>query len=460
MAAGARANSLAECGMVFLARRMALLLIAAASLIQTHSAVPESTRAARVPPLYSVSRGPYLQLETSSSVVIRWRTQVYCEGFVVYGTNWLDMKHVAWTQGIFTEHVVLLKDLTPGTRYFYSLGAGTNQIILGPDRDLFFCTAPVSGTPKATRVWVLGDPGTRTAKETEVRDAYYRFNTNRYTDACLLLGDNAYPAGTDLQYQAGIFAMYRETMKQTCLWPALGNHDTLSASSETQSGVYFDIFTLPTQGQAGGVMSGTEAYYSFENANIHFIALDSDDSPRQAHGAMANWLRRDLAANRQKWLVAYWHHPPFTKGGHDSDIDKSDEKEMREMRENILPILEGGGVDLVMCGHSHSYERSYLIDGFYGTAKSFLPSFIKNSGDGQSGGNGPYLKSPGPHGGTVYVVAGSSGQTSGGPLKHPVMFKSMNELGSMVLDFNGNRLDAIFLDATGKKRDEFSIVKQ
>ena len=48
-----------------------------------------------------------------------------------------------------------------------------------------------------------------------------------------------------------------------------------SADSATQTGTYYDIFTLPKFGEAGGVASGTEAYYSFDFGNIHFIVLDS-----------------------------------------------------------------------------------------------------------------------------------------------------------------------------------------
>ena len=69
---------------------------------------------------------------------------------------------------------------------------------------------------------------------------------------------------------------------------------------------------------------------------------------------MAIWLRSDLAVTTNRWLVAFWHHPPYTKGSHDSDA----EAELIEMRQNIVPILEAGGVDLVLSGHSHSYERS------------------------------------------------------------------------------------------------------
>jgi hypothetical protein len=63
------------------------------------------------------------------------------------------------------------------------------------------------------------------------------------------------------------------------------------------------------------------------------------------------------------------------------------------------------------------------------------------------------------HEGAVYAVAGSSGQATGGALNHPAMFVSLNSLGSLVLDVNGNRLDAAFLDQAGVRRDYFTILK-
>jgi acid phosphatase type 7 len=442
-------------------RPIAFLLLLSFLLLPAQGFCADKT-GARLLRLPKVLRGPYLQLATPTSIIVRWRTDLYCESVVVYGTNTLDLKHVAKSHGVLTEHLVQLTNLRPNTKYFYAVGSTVTNLLAGPDRAQFFYTPPLTGSPRPARVWVLGDPGTATEKQRRVRDAYYIFTTGRYTDLCLLLGDNAYPTGADYQYQDGIFDVYPWMLKQTCLWPSLGNHDILSANSNTQSGPYFDIFTLPTMGQAGGFMSGTEAYYSFDYANIHFIALDSEDSSRAPDGAMAMWLRLDLAATPQTWIVAYWHHPPFTKGGHDSDIDKSDETEMREMRENILPILEASGVDLVLCGHSHSYERSYLIDGFYGKSGAFRSEYIINARDGRRASAGLYVKPllRTAHSGTVYVVAGSAGQTSGGPLKHPVMHTSLNELGSLILDFNGHRLDATFLNDQGEERDQFAIVKR
>jgi hypothetical protein len=218
------------------------------------------------------------------------------------------------------------------------------------------------------------------------------------------------------------------------------------------------MFTLPMNGEAGGVASGTEDYYSFDYGDIHFVCLDSMTSARTAGSPMLTWLQADLAANTKKWLIAFWHHPPYSKGSHNSDTDPI----LTEMRVNALPILEAYGVDLVLSGHSHSYERSYLIDGHYGLSSTFNDSMKKNGGDGRPTGNGAYSKAtlgPGAHEGAVYAVAGSSGKISGGTLNHPAMFISLNNLGSMALDVDGNQLDAKFIRENGVIADSFTITK-
>jgi len=82
--------------------------------------------------------------------------------------------------------------------------------------------------------------------------------------------------------------------------------------------------------------------------------------------------------------------------------------------------------------------------------------------DGRKAGWGVYRKAtpgPAPHEGTIYVVAGSSGQASGGKLLHPAMYAGLNILGSLVLDFDGLRLDSRFIDTNGLVRDYFTVVK-
>ena len=209
---------------------------------------------------------------------------------------------------------------------------------------------------------MLGDSGTADSNAAAVRQGYETFNGSNTTDLWLMLGDNAYPSGTDSDYQAALFDMYPDMLRRAPLWPTIGNHDAASANSADQSGPYYDMFSLPSAGQAGGFPSGTEAYYSFDYANIHFLVLDSHETDRSVDGDMLQWLQQDLSATAQDWIIVFWHHPPYTKGSHDSDL----ELRLIEMRENVVPILDSFGVDLVLTGHSHSYERSFLIDGHHG----------------------------------------------------------------------------------------------
>jgi hypothetical protein len=272
-----------------------------------------------------------------------------------------------------------------------------------------------------------------------------------------MLGDNAYYSGTDPQYQDAVFNTYPEMLRQSVLWPTIGNHDTYSDFTMVDF-PYLHIFSLPTQGEAGGIASGTKRFYSFDYGNIHFVCLDSMSSDRLAGSPMLRWLESDLSANTNEWLIAFWHHPPYSKGSHDSDY----EPELVEMRENALPILENHGVDLVLSGHSHAYERSYFIDGHYGSSDTFDFSMVVNPGDGRLTGDGPYTKNalgPLSHQGAVYCVAGSSGQISGGSLDHPAMYVSLDLLGSMVLDVDGPMLQAKFLRWDGGVGDNFTIIK-
>ncbi|MCC6483792.1 MAG: metallophosphoesterase, partial [Armatimonadetes bacterium] len=280
-------------------------------------------------------------------------------------------------------------------------------------------------------------------------------------DVWLMLGDNAYTSGLDIEYQKGLFNIYTTLQRTSFLWPTIGNHDTNESINPPPSLPYFQIFSVPTNGEAGGNPSGTEKYYSFDFGQVHFICLDSQSSDKSANGAMAQWLVNDLnmpSTKSKRWIIAYFHHPPYTHGSHNSDTSQT----CIDVRTNIAPILENGGVDLVLSGHSHSYERSVLLDGHYGVSSTLSAAMKLDPGSGRIEESGPYVKPTygiAPHEGTVYVVAGSSGKTSGGPLDHPAMYTGMNTLGSVVLDVSAGRLDSRFLDSTGLVRDHFTIVK-
>ena len=402
----------------------------------------------------SITRGPYLQQGGATQVTVRWRTSTATNSRVRYGPSAGALSSVKDDAASVTNHSVTLTGLSPDTTYFYSVGSA-GAALAGGDANHFFITAPSPGTAKPTRVWVLGDAGTKDSNQRAVRDAYIAFTGTRHTDLWLMLGDNAYADGTDAEYQAAVFDMYAATLRKSVLWSTFGNHDGHTATSSTQSGPYYDIFTFPKAAEIGGAPSGTEAYYSFDYANIHFVCLDSYGTSRSATGAMANWLKADLASTSQDWLVVMFHHPPYTKGSHDSDSESA----LGDMRKNFNPILEAAGVDLVLCGHSHSYERSYLIDGHYGTSTTFTAS---NKIDGGSGRDANAYQKPAglaSNKGAVYAVAGSSGKISGGSLDHPAMYVSLNRLGSVVLDVSGNRLDFKFLRENGAIDDYFTLLK-
>ncbi len=405
-----------------------------------------------------LTRGPYLQMGAPNSIVVRWRSNVPTNSIVRYGTQQDSLRFLVADSEPTTEHVFPLTNLRPGTKYFYSIGAdGTN---LAGGGDCFFITSPSS--PKAARIWAIGDSGTTgtgLGNAVGVRDAYEKFTGTRHTDIWLMLGDNAYHSGTDLEYQRAVFDVYTNELRSTVLWSTLGNHDSDQDPNPSPSLPYFLNFTFPRHGEAGGLASGTPNYYSFDYGNIHFICLDAmTASSRLPGSAMLNWLENDLAANTNFWLIAFWHHPPYTKGSHNSDT----ETELIQMRTNAVPILESYGVDLVLCGHSHNYERSYLLNGHYGRSTTLTSAMLTDAGTGRPAETGAYLKpttGPSAGKGTVYAVAGSSGWATFRVGYHPAMFVSELQTGSLVIDVDGNRLDAKFLRETGVIDDSFTIIK-
>jgi len=426
-------------------------------------------------PSVVVERGPYLQSGTPTGVVVKWRTNMATESVVTYGTELGSLSLNETNADLTTEHEVTLSGLTPNTKYYFNIGNQTDVLSASVTGDMYVITGPTTGTKQFVRAWILGDPGTANNNQRHVRDAYYNYvaatptNTGK-TDMMLFLGDNAYNTGKDSEYQNAFFDVYDDMFKKSVAWSCLGNHDGQSADSATQSGPYYDIFTFPTTGEAGGTASGTEAYYSFDYANIHFIILDSHHTSRAVGGAMYNWALTDIQNTTQDWIVTLFHHPAYSKGSHDSDEDHRP----IEMRENFMPMLEANGIDLVLSGHSHSYERSYFLNGHQGLANTFNPDEISKGGhtvgstghgDGKAGSDGVYEKTKEATEGAVYITTGSAGQISGGDLNHQAMFVSLNELGSCVMEIEddgvgGQNLVVKFIRENNEIDDYFTINKK
>jgi len=415
----------------------------------------------------TVIRGPYLQIPTPTSMIVRWRTDIATDSRVSYGASPGSLTTDVDDGASVTDHEIEVGSLAPNTTYFYSVGTTTTELA-GNDADHHFSTSPSTGTSQPIRIWALGDSGFATPGDCllspecdapAVRDAYLALPGADDTDLLFLLGDNAYLAGTDAQFQTAFFDMHQDLLRRVPALPTFGNHEALSSNSISETGPWFDMFTNPAGGEAGGVMSTTEAYYSFDYANVHVIVLDSQSSDRSPGSAMLTWLETDIMGATADWIIAFWHHPPYSKGLlHDSDVESREV----QMRENVVPILEANGVDLVLTGHSHSYERSYLLDGHYDLSPTLTPDMILDSGSGDPSTDGAYRKASlgaAANEGAVYVVAGSSSEVRNATLNHPAHRIGLLELGSVVLDIDGTTLTARFLNDSGAVTDTFTMVK-
>lgn len=425
-----------------------------------------------------LTRGPYLQLAHPEGVTVVWRTgsamsdpQVrfwipgeeeaaqVCRGEAILPRTTTGSQPLSSAPEGTVQYEATISGLSPATTYQYVIHDG-EEALTEAGKHHQFTTHPPAGTPVPTRVWVVGDSGTGEIHQRLVHDAmlHYTASTKRPLDLYLHVGDMAYSHGTDPQFQERFFAPYQETLGRTVCWASMGNHEGHSSDGKKGIGPFYDAYVCPTNGEAGGVPSGSEAFYSFDHGQVHFICLNSYDLDRRPTGRMAQWLQRDLAATQSRWIIAYWHHPPYTKGTHNSDT----EKELVEMRKFIMPILEEGGVDLVLSGHSHIYERSMLIDGAYVTPTT-AEGVILDDGDGRPDGDGPYRKSVAktPHNGTVAVVTGHGGALGRNSLGvMPIMRSIVLDHGSTILDIEGDTLTGTMLDLRGKERDRFAIVKE
>lgn len=405
--------------------------------------------------IYHGERAPYLQMVSAAGITLRWQSVAAYRGVVRYGLSPDKLDKFRIESESRERHEIRLADLKPATRYYYAIGPEDDESKSRTDGDDWFITSPQTGSQQSVRFLVLGDPGLAIPGQAKMRDAALQWlqehkrHNRAEMDLLLTTGDNAYKSGKNEEFQYQFFEPFKNILRNTPVWPIYGNHDARRWS-------FFDIFSFPTKAESGGIASGTEHYYSFDYGQVHVVILDSHDSSRNKHGDMAGWLRRDLKANRLPWVISLFHHPPYSKGSHDSDNTYDSRGRMPDMRENIVPILEQAGVDLVLGGHSHMYERSYLVDCHYGPSASFNQSMILNRHkqhyQKRSRGSAP-------HEGTVYTVVGSSARADYGPLDHPVMATSLMEVGSLVVDVNGSRLDGRFIGSNGKVLDHFSITK-
>lgn len=150
--------------------------------------------------------------------------------------------------------------------------------------------------------------------------------------AALTLGDNQYPDGELADFKASYDPTWGRFKNITR--PVPGNHDQTEGSDG-----YFDYFGRRAQRGNGG-------YYSFDLGSWHLVAVNS--GPGSISDEQLDWIRRDLRRSDATCELAYWHHPRWSSGtNHGSDEDVAD----------LWRVLFRQGVDVVLNGHEHNYER-------------------------------------------------------------------------------------------------------
>jgi predicted phosphodiesterase len=196
---------------------------------------------------------------------------------------------------------------------------------------------------KSVRFAVIGDSGTGGSAQLRVAQRLADVRAGFPFEFSLMLGDNLYggegPSDVADKFERPYKPLLDAGVK---FYAALGNHDDPNQR-------FYKPFN----------MNG-ERYYSFKPAqgSVRFFALDSNYMDQ----AQVAWLEKELAASDSDWKICFFHHPLYSSG----DKHGADTK----LRELLEPIFVKHGVDLVLTGHEHFYERlkpqqgiNYIIAG-------------------------------------------------------------------------------------------------
>lgn len=202
--------------------------------------------------------------------------------------------------------------------------------------DLGVAMAPTASEAAPVRLAVAGDVGTGDEAEIRTASTMDAVEGSVDYDALLLLGDNVYPDGDPAYLTRTVFDPFSEVLDgDTQLLSVLGNHDVQNGNGDAQA----------------AALGMPDRWYSTTIDDVLVVSLDSTrpDDPEQLA-----WLTETLKGSDATWNIAMMHHPAYSGGYHGSSLD---------VREAFSPIFEKYGVQLVLAGHDHDYQRSQLIDG-------------------------------------------------------------------------------------------------
>ena len=328
----------------------------------------------------TVVRRPYLQQPGKHSMVVVWATREAGPASVQYGvtTGTARTSVVAASRLVsaldtglafdYYQHSATLAGLSSNTSYAYQAFVGGTAVA----PETAFRTAPPDGSGSISFI-AFADSGTGSPEQRQLATLM----SSDAFDFAVHAGDIAYgnTGGTgDATYatfQSYLFDIYNWLPSKPFM-PVAGNHD--SRPSNGNGRAYLDIFELPRNGASSSFPDHAERYYSFDYGPVHFVALDTEftfqDTTRRAE--QLRWLQADLASTSQPWIVAVLHRAPYSSGGeHGSDL---------VVRAAFGPIFERYGVDLVLTGHEHTYERTVPIRESTTASDGFVTYIVTGGG--------------------------------------------------------------------------------
>jgi predicted MPP superfamily phosphohydrolase len=288
---------------------------------------------------------PYLQQLTDTGVIILWATNAGTQPSVHITNGTEEVRVVSGSSrrvdalDMYLQRVELT-GLQSDTRYRYRIFVDDRHLQLS--QLLSFQTAPPPDSQAPFTFITFGDFGNGSASQKRLRNQMLRDSF----DFILTTGDNSQGEGTYRQFDRTIFHVYRPILGKVPIFPTLGNHDYLTDDGAP----YLAIFDLPNNAQSD---SNRMRYYSFDYGNVHFAVVDSTPLVKAKDVTvgqeMLAWLRRDLSRATQPWKIVTCHHPPYNAGHYGSN---------ERVQAELVPVFEAYGVDLVLSGHQHNYQRS------------------------------------------------------------------------------------------------------
>jgi 3',5'-cyclic AMP phosphodiesterase CpdA len=180
---------------------------------------------------------------------------------------------------------------------------------------------------KSVRFAFIGDNGNASKRQYDVANRMETFRDKVKFDFVLMLGDNLYGGKTPADYRSKFEKPYKALLDNGVkFYASLGNHDDPNER-------YYKPFNMDGQ-----------RYYTFRKGDAQFFALDST----YMDAGQIDWLDRELSKSKATWKFAYFHHPLYSNAMHGSDLD---------LRARLEPLFQKYGVEVVLSGHEHVYER-------------------------------------------------------------------------------------------------------